>query len=349
LAKGKTASHTISIPKYIGSVRTMVIAADTKKAAYGKAEVTIPVRKPLMVLASVPRKLSPGEKVTLPVSVFAMGKKVKNVEVHLKLSNGIKVVGVNSQKVSFTNPDEKMVYFQLDVSKTKGIGTIEVIASGNGEKSSYKVEIDVVNPNPISSKSIALELEPNSTQTIDIETFGVVGTNVANIEFSTLPPMDFTGRLHYLIQYPHGCVEQTTSSVFPQLYLGNIFDLPVQQKQKIANNIKKGIEKLGNFQTQNGGLSYWMGQNNANDWGTSYAGHFMIEAEKKGYVLPLTFMNNWLKYQKQTARNWRPSYQNYNSDFAQAYRLYTLALAGHPDLSSMNSSLCFSRSKRSSN
>ncbi len=336
LAKGKTASHTIQMPKYIGSVRVMVIAADAKKAAYGKAEVTIPVRKPLMVLASIPRKLSPGEKVTLPVSVFAMEKKVKNVEVHLKLSNGIKVIGVNSQKVSFTNPDEKMVYFQLDVSKAKGIGTIEVIASGNGEKSSYKVEIDVVNPNPISSKSIIIELEPNSTQTIDIETFGVVGTNVANIEFSTLPPMDFTGRLHYLIQYPHGCVEQTVSSVFPQLYLGNIFDLPVQQKQKIADNIKKGIEKLGNFQTPSGGLSYWMGQNYANDWGTSYAGHFMIEAEKKGYVLPLTFMNNWLKYQKQTARNWRPSYQNYNSDFAQAYRLYTLALAGYPDLSSMN-------------
>ncbi|AMC11325.1 hypothetical protein Lupro_08675 [Lutibacter profundi] len=336
LEKGKTAMHTIKMPKYIGSVRAMVVAANIKTAAYGKTEATIPVRKPLMVLASIPRKLSPGEKVTLPISVFAMSKKIKNVEVHLKLSNGIKVVGVNSQKISFTNPDEKMLYFQLDVSKTKGIGKIEVIASGNGEKSSYKVEIDVVNPNPISSKTIAIELEPNSTQTIGFDTFGMLGSNFANIEFSTLPPMDFTGRLQYLIQYPHGCVEQTTSSVFPQLYLSNIFDLPVQQKQKITKNIKKGIEKLGDFQISNGGLSYWMGQNYANDWGTSYAGHFMIEAKKKGFILPLTFMSNWLKYQKQTARNWRPSYQNHNSDFAQAYRLYTLALARHPDLSSMN-------------
>jgi uncharacterized protein YfaS (alpha-2-macroglobulin family) len=79
-----------------------------------------------------------------------------------------------------------------------------------------------------------------------------------------------------------------------------------------------------------------MGQNTANDWGTSYAGHFMIEASKKGYVLPLTFMNNWLKYQKQAARNWRSGVNYYNSDLAQAYRLYTLALAGYADLSSMN-------------
>ena len=62
----------------------------------------------------------------------------------------------------------------------------------------------------------------------------------------------------------------------------------------------------------------------------------MIEAEKKGYVLPLTFKSNWLQYQKQAAKAWRPSYKYYRSDVAQAYRLYTLALAGQPDLGSMN-------------
>ncbi|MBI9040841.1 MG2 domain-containing protein [Lutibacter sp.] len=334
LEKGKTASHIIQLPKYIGSVRTMVIAADNKTGAYGNAEFTSPVRKPLMVLASLPRKLSPGEKVTLPVTVFALENKVKNVQISLKLSNGIKVVGASSKSISFANPDEKMVNFELDVSNVKGIGTIEVIAEGNGERSTYKVEIDVVNPNPVSSKSTNVELSPNATQTINFATFGVKGSNYATIEFSTLPPMDFSGRMQYLIQYPHGCVEQTTSSVFPQLFLSDILDITYQQKQEISKNIKEAIERLGNFQTPSGGLSYWLGQNFANDWGTSYAGHFMIEASKKGYVLPLTFISNWLKYQKQAARDWR-SGSNY-SDLSQAYRLYTLALAGYPDLSSMN-------------
>jgi hypothetical protein len=131
-------------------------------------------------------------------------------------------------------------------------------------------------------------------------------------------------------------VEQTTSSVFPQLFLGDIFDLTYDKKQQIESNIKNGIIQLGYFQQTNGGLSYWVGERTADDWGTSYAGHFMIEAEKKGYVLPLMFKNNWLKYQKQAARDWRPSYRTYNSDLAQAYRLYTLALAGNADLASMN-------------
>ena len=93
---------------------------------------------------------------------------------------------------------------------------------------------------------------------------------------------------------------------------------------------------MGNFQKANGGLSYWMGEGYISDWGTSYAGHFMLEAEKKGFVLPLTFKSNFIKYQKQVARNWRQNYNGYTSDLAQAYRLYTLALAGSPDLSAMN-------------
>ncbi|MCB0474197.1 MAG: Ig-like domain-containing protein [Flavobacteriaceae bacterium] len=336
LKKGETQTHTLKMPKYIGSVRTMVVAGNNTNKAYGSAEETTPVRKPLMVLATLPRKLSPGETVTLPVTVFAMEPKVKQATISLKLGKGVQVIGEQTQTLTFDRPDEKMVYFNLDVSGAEGISTVEVNANGNGEKASYQVEIDVVNTNPISTVSKELVLEANATETLDFETFGVAGTNTATVEFSTLPPMDFSRRLQYLIRYPYGCVEQVTSSVFPQLYLSDILDLTYDKKQQIENNIKKGIEKLGYFQTPNGGMSYWMGQNTANDWGTSYAGHFMIEAQKKGYILPLTFMNNWLSYQQEAARNWRPSYRAYNSDLAQAYRLYTLALAGHPDLSSMN-------------
>ena len=336
LEAGGRKSHMIKLPNYIGAVRTMVIAGNNETEAYGSTDKSVEVKKPLMVLATLPRKLSPGEKVTLPVTVFAMESKVKNVNLTLKLSDGISVVGDSSQQLSFSKPDEKMAYFQLDVSKAKGINTVEVIATGNGEKSTYKVELDVVNPNPITSKFENAELEADAIEVLEFSTFGVPGTNSATVEFSTLPPMDFSKRLQYLIRYPHGCVEQTTSGVFPQLYLYDIFDLKYEKKQKIQSNIENGIKRLGNFQRPNGGLSYWIGENTANDWGTSYAGHFMIEAEKKGFVLPLTFKSNWLRYQKQAARDWRPSYRRYNSDLAQAYRLYTLALAGSPDLASMN-------------
>ncbi len=336
LDKGVTKSHKITLPNYIGSVRTMVVAGDIKTEAFGNAQETTPVQKPLMVLATLPRKLAPKEKVILPVTLFAMDKKVQNVTVKVKTSTGIQVIGNAIQNINFEKPDEKMLYFELDVAKANGLNIVEVIASGNGEISSYKVQLDISNPNPITTKVIDKTIQGDQSQNISFNTFGVEGSNTAIIEFSTIPAINFSGRLEYLIQYPFGCVEQTTSSVFPQLFLNDIFDLTSKKKRQIQTNIENGINRLGKFQKANGGLSYWLGENHISDWGTTYAGHFMLEAEQKGFALPLTFKSNFIKYQKQAATNWRQKYNEYTSDLEQAYRLYTLALAGSPDLSAMN-------------
>ncbi|MBF6641236.1 hypothetical protein IVB69_07070 [Flavobacterium sp. J49] len=332
---GGSKTHQIKLPKYIGSVRTMVVAADAKTSAYGMAEKATQVKSPLMILASLPRKISPSEKVTIPVTLFATEKHIKNVTLQIKTNSSVKVVSNASQIIKFTEPDEKMAYFNLEVGATTGIGKIDIIATSGKEKSTYTVEIDVTNPNPVTNDFTDVVIPPNSSKTITWKTFGVSGSNKAKMEVSSVPTVDFGRRLDYLIQYPHGCVEQTTSSVFPQLYLTEIMDLDATYKQKIQKNVTAGIQRLGNFQLANGGFSYWPGNADADDWGTSYAGHFLIEAEKKGYVLPINFKTKWISYQQKQAKQWRYEKQ-YGNDFAQAYRLYTLALAGSADLASMN-------------
>ncbi|UPT72231.1 MAG: MG2 domain-containing protein [Flavobacterium sp. JAD_PAG50586_2] len=335
LGKGETKSTKITLPKYIGSVRTMVVAADAETSAYGMAEKATQVRSPLMVLASLPRKISPSEKVTIPVTLFATEKQIKNVTLQIKSNDKVKIVGSATQKVTFTEPDEKMAYFNLEVGATTGIGKIDIIATSGKEKSTYSVEIDVTNPNPVTNAYSDIVIEPNSSKTITWKTFGVSGSNKASMEVSSVPTVDFGRRLNYLIQYPHGCLEQTTSSVFPQLYLTDVMDLDAVRKQNIQKNVTAGIQKLSNFQVANGGFSYWPGDSEADDWGSSYAGHFLIEAEKKGYVLPISFKSKWIAYQQKMSKQWRFEKQYYN-DLAQAYRLYTLALAGSADLASMN-------------
>ena len=335
LEKGQSKTHQIKLPKYIGSVRTMVVAADANTSAYGSVEKATPVRSPLMVLASLPRKISPSEKVTIPVTIFAMEKNIKNVRVQIKTNNGLRVVGSAIQSLTFAQPDEKMAYFNLEVGGATGIGKVQIIASSGAVKSTYDVEIDMINPNSVTSIFTDVVLEPNSTKSISWKTFGVAGSNNAKLEVSSMPTIDFNRRLQYLIAYPHGCVEQTTSAVFPQLFLNDVVDIDANRKQIIQKNVTAGIAKLGGFQLSNGGFSYWQGNPTADDWGSSYAGHFLIEAEKKGYVLPINFKSKWISYQRKEAKQWRFVAQ-YGNDLAQAYRLYTLALAGAPDLSSMN-------------
>lgn len=263
-----------------------------------------------------------------------MENKVKEVTLQIKPDPSFTIEGKTVQSVSFTQPDEKMAYFQLKVADFKGTGKVVVEASGNGERASFEVPIDVVNPNPLTTVTEDMVLEAGSSRKIDLETFGIPGSNNAEVEFSTLPPMNFNGRMQYLIQYPHGCLEQTTSSAFPQLFIADIFDINTAKKKEVQQNVESAIKRVGSYQTPNGGFAYWPGQNYADDWSSSYVGHFLLEADKKGYVLPLGFKSSWVNYQQDIARQWR-SGTGY-SDLAQAYRLYTLALSGNADIASMN-------------
>lgn len=325
------------MPRYIGSVRTMVVAGDQGK--YGSTEKTVPVKSPLMMLATLPRVLGPGEKVKLPVTVFALDERIKNATIQVKSSGPLKVSGESTRKVSFSKPGEMDITFDIDVKQQLGIGKVELIAKSGSEVATYEIEIDVRAPNPPKTKSYSAVLKPGESWKYDFELFGIAGTNEGIFEVSGMPPLNLDKRLRYLLRYPYGCVEQTTSSVFPQLYINEVVDLDKEFKKRIEKNIKAGIERLKGFQLSGGGFGYWPGANSANDWSSSYAGHFLIEAENKGYKLPSGMKSSWISYQKTAANNWVPSPSTkyyYRSDLAQAYRLYTLALAGDPDLGSMN-------------
>src|SRR5687768_3667810 len=132
------------MPQYIGSVKTMVVAGF--EGAYGKAEKATPVRKPLMVLATLPRVLGPEEKMKLPVTLFAMEKNIKNVKVEVKASGPLQL-GSTSQTVTMNEAD-MTIEFDLTVKSAIGVGKIEVTASSGNYKAIDVIEIDVRNPNP---------------------------------------------------------------------------------------------------------------------------------------------------------------------------------------------------------
>ncbi len=338
LGKGKSATHEFMMPQYVGSVRTMVIAG--YKNAYGSTDATTPVRKPLMILGTLPRVVGPNEEVDLPVTVFAMEKQVKNVKVEIKANNMFTTLDGTSKSLTFNEVGDDVVNFKLKVNSALGVGKVKIIATSGSEKAEFDIELDVRNPNPKVVNVIETIIEAGKTWETPYTPAGMTGTNKGTIELSSIPPINLGERLKYLIEYPHGCIEQTTSSVFPQLFLTDILDLNSDYKMTIDKNIKAGIERLKLFQTASGGMSYWPGNYEADDWGTSYAGHFMIEAEMKGYALPPSFLENWKRYQRNRANSWTtPTKSNgyyYNSDLIQAYRLYTLALAKSPELGAMN-------------
>lgn len=333
LEKGKTGTHSFQMPNYVGSVRTMVIAG--QDGAYGMTEKATSVRKPLMVLGTLPRVVGPGEKIKLPVSVFAMESNIKDVQISVKGNDLLKIVNGDVKALRFDEIGDQVVDFEFEVSEAIGVGEVEIIATSGREKATYKVEVQVRNPNPFITDVTELILQPGEDWKNAFEQVGMVGTNELALELSVIPPINLGKRLDYLMRYPHGCIEQTTSSVFPQLFLTDITELTDQEVANLQQNVKAGIDRIGKFQTATGGFAYWPGNSDENDWGTNYAGHFLLEAADKGYFVPSNLLSNWKKFQRKKARSWS-RYREYNDDLVQAYRLYALAKAQVPELGAMN-------------
>ncbi len=345
LAPGRKAHHQIKLPNYIGSVKVMLVAAEN--GAYGNAERKAVVRKPLMLLATLPRVLSPGETLKLPVDIFAMEKKVSNVNITVQESSGlIAVQGGTTKSLYFSAPGEKQTAFDIKVNEGEGVARFKILAEGGGEKIWQDIEIQVRNPNPRVTNVLEKTLSAGEASEFNFQPAGTMGTNEGILEISTIPPINLGQRLPYLLEYPHGCVEQTTSAAFPQLYVAKFLELTDNQKNIAYNNVKAGLESLQRFQTDNGGFGYWAGQREVNDWGTSYVGQFLIEAQKNGFTLPLNMLEKWKTYQQGVAKRWeaRPKnnaannyyYEEGSDHLSQAYRLYTLAAAGAPELGAMN-------------
>ncbi|MBX2842853.1 MAG: hypothetical protein KTR26_13875, partial [Flammeovirgaceae bacterium] len=334
LEAGESNEHTIRLPKYIGSVKTMIVAGEN--GAYGLTDKATPVRQELMVLATLPRVLGPEEKVALPVNIFTLDESVKTVDIQIKTNSLLNISGGGKQQVTFDKPGEKLVFFDLSVNPGIGIGKVEVVATSENKKATYEVELDVRNPNPPVTDVIDGVVNPGESVTLNYAPVGIPGTNSGVLEVSSIPAINLGKRLNYLIRYPYGCIEQTTSSVFPQLVLAEILDLPEDKKIQIEKNVKDGIKRLQTFQNNDGGLSYWPGQYDSNEWGTNYAFHFLVEAEKRGYSVPSSFKSNIRRYLKKSAQSWRPNPNYGRDDLIQAYRLYTLALDKSAETGAMN-------------
>ncbi|MFA0963147.1 alpha-2-macroglobulin [Roseivirga sp. BDSF3-8] len=337
IGSGDEESHTFRMPNYIGSVRVMVVARQGD--AYGQAEKAVPVKKDLMILGTLPRVVGPGEEVSLPVTIFASDKIGDNVSLKVKTGSLLTVTGGGSKNVAMSGQEEKTVNFRLRAPDQTGIAKVQVEASGGGKSATWEIELDVRNPNPMTTRVKEIYLEPGASWQETVEAIGIDGSNSATLEVSSIPAINMQKRLQYLIRYPYGCLEQTVSKAYALLFIPKITEVTREEESKAKEIIKQSISRLPGFQMGDGSFEYWPGSGNRNDWVTSYVGHFMIEARNNGHFVPDYLLQKWADYQYKAASSYNggSQYDNYGrSDFIQAYRLYTLALHNTPHLGAMN-------------
>jgi uncharacterized protein YfaS (alpha-2-macroglobulin family) len=325
---GSTKVHQITLPMYVGSVRVMVVAAH--QGAYGSAEKNITVKSPLMLLTTLPRTLSCGDKVEMPVNLFVMEEGINDVTLSVETDGPVVVAGSASQAVKFDNPSEKIVGFKLMCdSKATGKATITIKAACGEHSAVETVHMDIRNPHP---------------QVVTVE-HKVLGSGSGkfswksdqdgsiSLEAASMPSVNFSGIMAFVQNYSHYCTEQLSSRAMFLLY-GRKF-LSNGEQVKAENSIREILKVLSTRQMPNGGFRYWDTSTEPHLWATSMVGEVMVEARNQGFAVHADMLDKWITFQSAQAMSYT-HITDRGADQQQAYRLYTLVLAGQEPTAAMN-------------
>ncbi len=335
LKAGETKRHTFKMPNYNGRVKVMVVASDGK--AFGNADKSVLVRKPVMLLGTMPRVIGVGDRMAVPATVFVTEKGFGTVNLKIECSDNLEVVGSNSSTVTFSGTGEKVVPFTVKARNTEGEGRVRITAVSGAEKAVYEATINIRAVKTEQTAVSSLMIEAGKSAELNVNVPGESGKGTLTLELSSVEPLDLSGRMRYLIGYPHGCIEQTVSKAFPQIYLPKVTEMSSKQAQECQYNVEAAIGRLRSYSLRDGSFSYWPGGLYGDEWGTAYALHFLTEAKKAGYDVPDFLFNNALKNVARVSSDWTTTKNTTRSSLrTQAYRLYLLALNNKADKGAMN-------------
>lgn len=335
--------YTIDIPQFSGDIRAMAVAYKGK--AFGSADNHMKVADPIVISSGLPRFLSPKDEVLMPVTLSNTTNKPITASVAVQTNTALSV-SQPVQTITIPANREQRVVYTLRAGMAIGKGNVRVTVKTPQE--SYVDETDISIRPPASLQhltgtGIAREGVP---ATLSVTNNFLPATASGYLVAGKSPLVALGRQLDYLIQYPYGCIEQTVSAAFPQLYYADLVRSMTGNTSSDLNpahNVQQAILKIQSMQLSNGSLSYWPEGGEETWWGSVYATHFLLEARKAGYEVNSRTLDRLLQYLKFKLNKRETEILYYNQNLKKeiaakstTYSLYVLAMAGMPQQNTMN-------------
>lgn len=341
---GGNVRFDIDVPQFSGDIRVMAVAYKDK--AFGNADAHMKVADPVIISTALPRFLSPKDEVVMPISLSNTTAREATATVTVKVSGPLSITGEQTATITIPANRENRAVFNIVAQPAIGAGKVTVTVKAMGETFVNETDISIrptASLQKITSSGVASADEDKS---LNIHAYFIRSTIKDKIVIGRSPIVQFSKNLSELVHYPYGCVEQTTSAVFPQLYYADLVKSMEGSAAKtinVAYNIQQAINKLQSMQVSNGALTYWPDGGYESWWGSVYACHFLIEARKAGYEVNEGTIKRLLEYMKFKLYKKEVETYYYNKDMHKdiaprevPYSLYVLALAGQSQPPMMN-------------
>ena len=344
-------TFSIDIPQFSGALRIMAVAYKGKQ--FGSIEKTMKVADPVIISMSLPRFLSPGDNCIVAVSMTNTTDKKSDATIQLNATGPLTVTGKNSATVNLSSGNEQVVLFNVLSDKGIGVATVTATVTALGQKFTQQIEIPVRPAGGLTFITESGSVSGASAKTIKINSDLMPQSIKSGLILSKSPAVEFAKNLDYLVRYPYGCLEQTVSCAFPQMYLSDITKLfpPVSGRNfniggSPGNNVQQAILKIESMQLYNGGLSLWPQGGSADWWATAYSAHFLIESKEAGFEINNKVLDGILKYLSQKVKDREMETYFYLENGVRKsrnvprreilYSAYVLALADMAPVSTLN-------------
>ncbi len=357
---------SVTAPDNLTRYRIMAVAAHGVDR-FGKGESAFKINKPLMIEPAVPRFARLGDEFLVKAVVHNTTSHSGAVEVTLDLDATADFIQEKRDFIpAALKPDmagsvkQQKVILQIKAGQTAATAfPVQFVQLGSakwtwkaqavnwpeqasdGTESTFEVNHPVPELRYVSYTRLKAA-EPVENLIKDVNPALLEGAGELSLGISNSRLYEARDALDYLLNYPYGCVEQTTSATMPWLALGKYEPLFPEQLGggKAKEVVQAGVDKLMQMTTDEGGLAYWSGGHEPSFWGSAYGGLLLLRARDQGASIPGEAIDKLIGYLSKQLRGLDEEKDLYNiTDSAMA--LYTLAKAGKPEPAYQN--LLFAR------
>ncbi len=325
-SKNGVAKIEINIPEFNGRASVVAIALNSNSVGVTSQDITI--KDDVMIKPSYPRYILKGDTIEVPIRLFNTTAHPKTVELlattspnlHFKLSKNTLVVKPNSST---------LLTAQLKSSKI-GDGNITLTATYGAKQVTKSAELPTFSPYALATKSFRGVTNKPKTITLpkgyeDARLF---------ITLSDNPIGALRDELNYLISYPYGCAEQTSSKLTAMHYAEPFLDDKNLDRER-KHFILEGIKKLDNMQNYYGEFTYWQGGKKVHAYASLYASETLLDLAQDGAEVKNDFKKKIIKMLKNVV-NKTGNYSGYYTNFHRVYAGYILAQNGALPISMAN-------------
>lgn len=302
------------IPGYRGELRVMAVVAGSRKL--GAAEARVTVRDPIVLQATLPRFLVAGDLARIPVRLTNTSGQPQQVTVAVELTDldtglpapagrspALELVSPPGGAVKLADGASETVLFTVAARRAPAAAKMVVTATAGKLVSREELELPIGRAEPEVRVVTQVPLAAGDTSLAAALDGWVEGTDQSSVWVTGSPYASALTHLGYLVRYPYGCIEQTTSSTRPLLYVRSLVeqvDPGLVAQGTVDEMVAHGIERVLSMQTPSGGFAYWPGGSSPTLWGTAYGTHMLLDARQAGFEVPdgaLTSAVRWLEQQ----------------------------------------------------